>query len=115
MKFDNKKFKIYRQSKGFTMSELAKKLNVNKSTVSVWESGQKTPRINQIFKIAKVLNIKASDFTDLEDTSTHEQLIKSAPSTVQAILEKTLKLDKEHQEFVLKMIENLPNEPTHEK
>ena len=47
-----------RQYKGLTQSEIASKLNVDRSTYSYYESGRSLPSIFQIIKISSILNLK---------------------------------------------------------
>ena len=48
--------KELRIQKGFTQTEIAKKLKIDKSTVSKWETGESLPRADKLFKLAKILN-----------------------------------------------------------
>ncbi|MBP7056478.1 MAG: response regulator [Candidatus Omnitrophica bacterium] len=49
--------KKIRQEKNLSQQELAKKLNVAQSTIGMWESGQRTPKLGEINRLASVLNI----------------------------------------------------------
>jgi CheY-like chemotaxis protein/transcriptional regulator with XRE-family HTH domain len=49
--------KDIREEKGFSQEELAKKLNVAQSTIGMWESGKRTPKLDEITRLARVLSI----------------------------------------------------------
>lgn len=47
----------YRKKLGLSQKELADKLNRSQSTIVMWESGQREPRLSTLYKIAKVLKV----------------------------------------------------------
>ncbi|MDG4965821.1 helix-turn-helix domain-containing protein [Lactococcus lactis] len=47
----------YRKLNNLTMEELANKVNKTKSTISKWESGQRSPKIYEIEEIAKLFGV----------------------------------------------------------
>lgn len=49
--------KNLRIEKGFTQSELAKKLNISLKTVSHWETGYTEPSISQLITIADLFSV----------------------------------------------------------
>jgi len=49
--------KNIRKEKKLSQQELADKLNVAQSTVGMWESGQRTPKIEELDRLAKTLKI----------------------------------------------------------
>lgn len=53
--------KAERNRKGLTQFELAEKINVSESTISLIERGLQTPSIFLVFDIANVLGIDISD------------------------------------------------------
>lgn len=48
--------KELRMSVNMTQEELAKKLNVTRSTISMWETGNSFPRTDKLFLLAQLLN-----------------------------------------------------------
>lgn len=46
-----------RENMGLSQHDLAKKLNVAQSTIGMWESGRRTPKIYELNRMARVLNI----------------------------------------------------------
>ncbi len=67
MQFYFEKFKDYRKQTGITNIAFCKKLNIGRTTMWKWENGALIPRVDDIRKIAKILNISVSDISDLED------------------------------------------------
>lgn len=49
--------KKIREEKNLSQQKLAKKLNVAQSTIGMWESSQRTPRLSELNRLARVLNI----------------------------------------------------------
>lgn len=53
--------KTVRLSKNLTQEELANKLNVSRTTVTMWENNKSSPNIEIIKKIANVLGCTIDD------------------------------------------------------
>lgn len=51
----------YRKEKGISQKELAEKLNVNSSAISIWENGYNSIDISNLFNICKILEISIND------------------------------------------------------
>lgn len=49
---------------GMTARDLAARLGMNESTVSLWLSGGRTPRMKNLVKIAEVLQIEVTELWD---------------------------------------------------
>lgn len=64
----SKNLKYLREKKGLEQQELAENLNVPRSTLSCWENGIRTPKIEQIQEIAKYFNVDidiiSKDYSD---------------------------------------------------
>ena len=58
---DNVNLKKFRMSKNLTQLELANKLQVERTTVSMWESNSSSPNIQTLKKIAQVLDCTVDD------------------------------------------------------
>lgn len=52
--------KNIREKKGLSQHDLAKKLDVAQSTIGMWESGKRTPKIGELNRMARILNITIS-------------------------------------------------------
>ena len=57
----SEQIRLYRKSKGLTQAELADLLELSEMTVRRWEVGKTSPRMEEIQKIADVLEIPASN------------------------------------------------------
>lgn len=64
-----------RKSKGMSQDELGEQLGVSRQSVSKWESGQATPELDKIMKIARVFDI-TTDYL-LKPNETDELLLKT--------------------------------------
>lgn len=63
-----KRIRKYRKDMKLTQDELAKKLNTSKGTISNYETGYRSPRQDDLFLLAEVLNINIDDlFPSRED------------------------------------------------
>lgn len=53
-----------RLKNNLTQKQLSEKINVDRTTISKWESGENNPRMNMILKLAKILNCNISELFD---------------------------------------------------
>lgn len=87
--------KHFRLQKNLTMEELAKKLGKAKSSISKWESGERSPKIYEIEEIAEFFgvepNVMMFGFNNVKSTSTTKQILDSVFS----------KLEEPRQEIVI--------------
>ena len=51
------KVREYREKAGMTQAQLAKKMNIDQSAVSLWENGKTSPLRKYRKKLAKVLGV----------------------------------------------------------
>ena len=56
------KIKALRLGRGLTQQQLADKLNINRSTISNYENGNREPRLNELAAIAEVLGVSTDIF-----------------------------------------------------
>ena len=66
MDFFQKNLKYLREKNNLTRSELAKKLKINQSTLSRWESGEMGCTVGNAYDIANFFNISISDLIDTD-------------------------------------------------
>ncbi len=78
MQFYFEKFKDYKKRAGITNIAFCKKLNIGRTTMWKWENGTLIPKVEDVSRVAKILNISVSDISDLEDqmdiSETHSSL-----------------------------------------
>lgn len=56
--FDPGKLQSMRLARGLTLAALANKINLSAAAVSKWERGRSTPEIENVEKVAEVLECK---------------------------------------------------------
>ena len=111
MKFYVDKLKLIRKNRKITSDELASKLSVCRSTMSIWENNKRIPSEATIRHIAQVLDIPVNQISDLEPGKTTSPLDISKAATfidqvlqsdvnqpnpaIQTIINESAKLDKE--------------------
>jgi CheY-like chemotaxis protein/transcriptional regulator with XRE-family HTH domain len=49
--------KNIREESGLSQEELARKLSVAQSTIGMWESGKRTPKLDELNRLARILNV----------------------------------------------------------
>lgn len=53
----SQRLKQLRKSFGITQTEFAKEFNISQGTIGMWETGQRTPDIEMLSKIARRFNV----------------------------------------------------------
>ena len=48
--------KVFRERNSFTQVDIAEKLQIDKSTVSKWETGESMPRAEKLIQLAKLFD-----------------------------------------------------------
>lgn len=56
-----------RKEKRLSQQELADKLDIAQSTVGMWESGKRTPKLDEINRLAKILNVTINRLVGKEE------------------------------------------------
>lgn len=64
MAFHYEKLKVLRKAKHMSQMELAKTLGVGKSTIGMYESGQRTPEFKTLEAICDFFNISMTELSD---------------------------------------------------
>lgn len=84
--------KTYRQLAGLTQSALANMLNVVPSTVNMWETGERTPNIEYIKKIADIFGCTVDSLIGCEKPKELKLLGETFNEQEQRILIDVVKL-----------------------
>ncbi|MGW7931845.1 helix-turn-helix domain-containing protein [Staphylococcus xylosus] len=106
-KYIGNKIKHYRKTMGMTQEELGTKLNTTKSRISNYETGYRTPKQDDLFELASILNIRIDD---LFPTKNNE----NKSNTLNEIIKLSSKLKTERQERALDFIKYQYNEQQNE-
>ena len=64
-----KKIKAYRNKNGLTQTEVAKRIGICKSTVSMWENDKSKPSINNLKKLAEIFGCTTDELLEFSDYS----------------------------------------------
>lgn len=70
-----KKIESLRVEKRMSQRELALKLNVSNSTISLWEKGETTPRMDKLQQLARIFGVNVSYFLEVKKQTNEEMLI----------------------------------------
>lgn len=92
------RIKELRTSHNLTMEEFGKKIGKAKSTISLWESGKRSPKIGELVKIENVFGVKAEILVYGDE--------KKKPSVVEKINTISKQLKEPRQEKVLTFAES---------
>ncbi len=85
----SEKLKTYRKTQGFTQEEVAKRLNVSRTTVSSWETGRTFPDIERMINLADLYQLSL------------DQLLREDPQIMKNI--KTERRALKHYRFIKKL------------
>ena len=70
------KLVYYRKIRGLTQQELADKSGFSRNSIMNWETGKRNPKVGDIEKIAKVLDVSPFELFDNNDVTIHEKITK---------------------------------------
>ena len=82
-----------RKSKNISQGELAEKIGVDRSSISHYESGSKSPSITNLEKIAEALNVSIDELLISKEQSANPFNVTQPPETIinfhqQSLMEK---------------------------
>lgn len=55
---------MLREKKGYTQADIAREMGVTPAAVSKWENGESKPRVDVLFKLAKMLDVRAEELIE---------------------------------------------------
>jgi len=95
--------KYYRNAAGLSQAELAKKIGVSPSTISMYEVGKREPDFETEEKLADFFNVSLNVLRGKDDEEPRPVISKE----LREIMERYDKLEKSDQKLVLNMIRSL--------
>lgn len=97
--------KMYRKKAGLSQTDLAKELNVGRSTVAMWETGDREPGFDTLAKIAAVLGVPSSALIDDETKAEVKPSIPADYPEITMIARAGKKMSPERRADMLKMLQ----------
>lgn len=65
-----KRLKRYRTSNGMTQADLAFKLGVSRTTITMWETTEQYPTVQKLIEIAQLFGVSVDELLEYEKTPT---------------------------------------------
>jgi transcriptional regulator with XRE-family HTH domain len=106
------KFRSIRNEKGFTQSEMAEFLDCSQQTINVWESGQHTPKITMLVKIADSFGVSVDWLLGRKEPI---KIITEIPQEDKTIVELYRKFNNEGRTEAEKMLNLLLLNPSYKE
>ena len=66
-----------RLSKNLTQQDIAEALNVSRTTVTMWETGETSPRVDKLPKLARILECTVDELLNSEESALEVEPIKN--------------------------------------
>ena len=80
-----KQIRKFREDRGMSQKELAKKLNISNSRVSNWEQGINRPDVDILIKICQILKVSSDELLNIhlfdDKLTDHERKVVNAYRT----------------------------------
>ena len=95
MEFDGNKLREIRKRKHISVNYIIEKMNIARGTLWTWEKGVRNPGEKNIRKLAELLNISVTVFSDLEES------INVSDLSLKEIVNKSLKENQENKSLHL--------------
>ena len=64
------RIKVLREQKGFTQSELSRRLGITRSSVNAWEMGISVPSTQYVVELAEIFNVSTDYLLGVDTTAT---------------------------------------------
>lgn len=64
------RIRVLREQKGFTQTELAKRLKITRSSVNAWEQGISVPSTQYIVELAEIFKVSTDYLLCVDNTAT---------------------------------------------
>lgn len=98
--------KKYRKIKGYRIIDLADKVNVSKQAISLYERGEREPKLSMLSSIAKALDIEVVDLLGVTDISIRNSKVELSKKEVEYIKESLRYNMKRYEEVLFIMHKN---------
>lgn len=98
--------KKYRKIKGYRIIDLADKVNVSKQAISLYERGEREPKLSMLSSIAKALDIEVVDLLGVTDISIRDSKVELDKKEVEYIKESLRYNMKRYEEVLFIMHKN---------
>lgn len=82
---ESNRIREIRKEKGITQNELADKIGVKRAVISKYENGVISPSLNQIQKIADVLNVETVDLLSTDDKRNVSEIFELTKDAIRVI------------------------------
>ncbi len=105
MKFDVEGFKKIREEKRWSLAALARKMNVTRVTMSRWENGKQPLTEKRIMELAEILEVPASNISDLEDKFGSSRELSQVTGAFMSIMKTDYKARLERHEGFIKLLQ----------
>lgn len=102
-KYFSSNLKYLRETLGISKSDLAKKLNVNQSTISRWENDEMGINLSNAYDLAEYLNISLSDLVGIDLKNS------TIPPNSKKLQHKINTLNEDQQKAIINIIDNMNN------
>ncbi len=98
------KLRAARDKGGFTNRDLAAKIGKDESTVSLWMSGNRTPRVKNLEQLAKLMGVEMSELWEGPEAT-------PANAAQQSVLDDMARLDATQQEAIAAFVRSMRGAP----
>lgn len=98
--------KKYRKIKGYRIIDLADKVNVSKQAISLYERGEREPKLSMLSSIAKALDIEVVDLLGVTNISIRNSKVELDKKEVEYIKESLRYNMKRYEEVLFIMHKN---------
>ncbi len=76
-----------RKQKAFSQEEVASKLGVSRQSISLWETNQASPAMENLIAIAKLFNVSLDEIAGLKDSNQIDNQVEETPIFITDYLE----------------------------
>lgn len=108
MSYFNNNLSYIRKQKGISQKELANKIGVDQSTISLWEKGMDTTIVNAL-KLADALNVPYPEFLGKDLRVEENTVLDNSHKLDMIITDKSKNLSDDDKKMIIGIMDNLNN------